>query len=403
MYKTVYMGRDLANQSKFRTPLYDLVSKHDDFDGEGLKFPFNQGLPVGFGTSLSVAQANPKASVFDGWNITAVKPIYATLTIDALSMKRARKDIGSWLRLRAKETREQIDYLKMVLGGHAFWGDGAGDLAQVISVTGADPVTSITVAQGSTIRFHKNQRLHTATVRTGGALKGAGNATVYTVTGINRKTGVLTVTRNSGTVAGDPAANDYLYLESSYDALPYGVQAFIPAADPGTGSVPAALLGMTRTDDPVMKAGWRGDNKGSIAESAKDLAATMGQYFTSSTSALWLSRYNWFRLEQELSGEGRVVRDQRAEAVFGTPALSLITPEGAVPVVSDPYCPNDAGFMLDHEQIEVHHVDPLIHIVEDDGLPALRMTADDGIEVRIRGWSENIFQRPFKCGRFPIS
>lgn len=402
MYKTVYIGRNLANQSKFRTPLYDRISKYDDFDGEGLKFPFNQGLPVGFGTTLATAQANPKPSIFDGWNITSVKPIYGILTIDALSMKRARKDIGAWLRLRQKETREHIDYLKMVLGGHAFWGDGAGDMAQVVSVTGADPVTSFTVAQTLTIRFHINQRLQFATSanRTGGSLKNA--ATVYTVTGVNRKTGVITVTRSSGTSAGDPAATDFAYLESSYDALPKGIQAFIPASDPGVGGVPAALFGMTRTDDPVMKAGWRGTWEGSIEESAKNLAALMGQYFTSEASGLWLSRYNWFRLEQELTAQNRKIMDQKATAYFGTPALALLTPEGEVPVMADPFCPNDAGFLLDHEQIEVHHVDPVIHVVDDDGLGALRMTADDGIEIRLRGWSENIIQRPFKCGRFPV-
>jgi hypothetical protein len=159
---------------------------------------------------------------------------------------------------------------------------------------------------------------------------------------------------------------------------------------------------MDRSDDPVMKAGWRVPYQGSISESAKFLAAAMGQYHTSASSALWLSRYNWFRLEQELSAINQKVLDARATEVFGSPALLLLTPEGNVPVVSDPYCPDEAGFLLDHEQIEVHHLDPLIHVVDDDGLPALRQTADNGIEIRNRSWSENIFQRPFKCGRFPI-
>ncbi len=402
MYKTVYIGKDLANQSKFKTPAYDKVpTKYDDFDGGELKFPFNQGMPVSVSPDFNVGQNNPKASVFDGWTMTAPKNLYGFLTINARAMKAARKDIGAWLRLRAKETNEIRDYMKMVLGGHAWWGDGAGDLAQVVGVTGTNPVTVINVAPRDTIRFHKNMRLHAATTRTGGSvLSGGGETLVYTVTAINRQTGDLAVTRESSTT--DAAANDYLYMEGSYDAFPLGVQAFIPASNPGTGGIPAALLGMTRTDDVTMKSGFRTSWQGSIEESAKRLCADMGQYFDSMDSTLWLSRYNWFRLEQELSAQGRVVRDQTAQARFGVPGIVLQTPEGDVTVVSDPYCPSSAGFLLNHSSWETHHLDPLIHIVDDDGLPALRQMADDGIEIRLRSWSDNICQRPFKNGRFEI-
>lgn len=398
MFKTVYLGRDLANQSKHKTPAYDKVlTKYDDFDGADLKFPFNQDVPVGVSPTFSKAQANPSASTFTGWTMTTRKTLYGFLTISAEAMKASRKDIGAWLKVRAKETNEIRDYMKMVLGGHAFWGDGAGNLATVVSVTGSNPVTIITVSRRETIKFHKNQRLNVATTRTGGAiLSGGGADLVYRVDSINRATGALGVTRMSSTT--DAAAADYLYLEGSYDAFPLGVSAFIPATSPTT-----TLLGMTRTDDPVMKGGWREDWQGSIEESAKLLVANMGQYFDSTNAALWLSRYNWFRLEQELSAQGRVVRDQSATAKFGTPGIVLQTPEGDVTVVSDPYCPQDAGFLLDNSTWETHHLDPLIHVVDDDGQVAIRQAADDGIEIRLRSWSENICQRPFKNGRFVIS
>jgi hypothetical protein len=402
MYKTVYMGRDLANQSIWKTPAYDAVEKFDDFDGANLTFPFNQDVPTGVSagaSGLSIAQSIANSSTFDNWVMTQRKEISGVLTISAEAMRASRKDIGAWLRARQKETNEILAYMKMILGGHAFWGDGAGDLAQATAVAGGPPLTSITVAQAATIRFHKKQRLQFNPNRTGNA--GTLRTDIYEITGINRVTGVLTVNRVSG-AANDVAANDYVYLQGTYDALPIGVQGFIPASDPGTGGVPAALLGMTRTDDPTMKAGWRVPWQGSISESAKYTSALMGQYMKRESSALWVSRYRWYQLEQDLEAVGRKVLDARATAVFGSPALLLLTPEGEIPVVSDPFCPNDAAFLLDHSQIETHHLDPLIHIVDDDGLPALRQTADHGIEVRARSWSENIFQRPFRCARFPI-
>lgn len=399
MYKTIYMGRDLTNQAKRKTTAFDMVAKYDDFDGANLTFPFNYNMPVGVSPSFALAQASPTASGFDNWVMSTRKTLYGFLTIDAQAMKAARKDIGAFLRLRQKETNEILSYMKMVLGGHAFWGDGAGNIARVASVTGAAPATAITLVEPKdAIKFHLNQRLQFNPTRTGTA--GNIRATVYKVTGVNRVTGVITILQVSGAV--DPVALDYVYTEGSYDAFPLGVKAFIPATDPGTGGVPASLLGMTRTDDPVMKSGWRASWQGSIEETAKYLVTLMGQYFDRENVVMWVSRANWFRLEQELTAQGRKVLDQRATQVFGSPALLLITPEGEIPVVSDSYMEQDCFYLLDMSTIEVHHLDNLIHIVDDDGLSLIRQTADDGVEIRFRSWSENIVQRPFKCGRGEI-
>lgn len=399
MYKTIYMNRDLSNQAKRKTTAFDLVAKYDDFDGANLTFPFNYNMPVGVSPSFPLAQASPSASGFDNWVMSTRKTLYGFLTIDAQAMKAARKDIGAFLRLRQKETNEILSYMKMVLGGHAFWGDGAGNIAQIASVTGSAPVTAFTLAEPrDAIKFHLNQRLQFNATRTGTA--GGIKATVYKVTGVNRASGVISVSQVSGAV--DPAANDYVYTEGSYDAFPLGVGAFIPASDPGVNGVPTSLLGMTRTDDPVMKSGWRASWQGSIEETAKYLVSLMGQYFDRENSALWLSRANWFRLEQELTAQGRKVIDARATQVFGSPALLLLTPEGEIPVVCDSYAPHDCFYILDMSAVEVHHLDNLIHIVDDDGLSLIRQTADDGVEIRFRSWSENIIQRPFKCGRGEI-
>jgi hypothetical protein len=401
MYKTIYQGRDLSNQAKRRTAAYDMVAKYDDFDGANLTFPFNYAMPTGVSPQFSLAQASPQASKFDNWVMTTRKTLYGFLTINAEAMKASRKDIGAFLRLRQKETNEILAYMKMVLGGHAFWGDGAGNMSQVSAVTGSNPATAITVAQVDVIKFHLNQRLVFNATRTGSA--GTIKASVFQVTAVNRVTGVITINRVSGSGAGvDPATNDFVYLEGSYDSFPIGVAGFIPASDPGTSGVPTTLLGLSRTDDPTMKAGWRGTWQGSIEESSKYLVTLMGQYFDRFNSTLWLSDYNWFRLEQELTAQGRKVIDARATQVYGAPALLLLTPGGEIPVVADSYLTNDVAYILDMSAVEVHHLDNLIHIVDDDGLGLIRQAADDGVEIRFRSWSENIIQRPFKCGRFPV-
>lgn len=402
MYKTVYMNRDLSNQAKRKTPAYDSVQKMDDFDGANLTFPFNDGVPTGVGVTVADAQSLAASSSFDNWVMTTRKKLYGVLTIDAESMLAARKDVGAFLRLKQKETNELMAYMKMVLGGHAFWGDGAGNIARIVAVTGAAPVTSFTVSRWDAVKLHRKQVIQFNANRTGnsGTMKGL----VARITKIERTYTATTanVTIEQVTAGSDPVADDYVYLKGMYDAFPLGIAAFIPSAAPGTGSIPGTLLGMDRTTDVEMKSGWRAAWQGSIEETLKFLAATMGQYVDQENSVCWLSHYNWFRLEQELTAQNRKVIDARATQVFGSPALLVLTPDGNIPVVRDPYLDNAQAYILDMSTVEVHHLGPVLGMTDEDGLTALRQTADDGIEIRIRHLGENIVQRPFKCGRAEI-
>lgn len=404
MYKNVYMNRDLMNQAKRKTPAYDSVQKMDDFDGASLTFGFNDGVPVGVGPSVASAQSLASSSTFDNWVMTTRKKLYGILTIDAESMLAARKDVGAFLRLKQKETNELMAYMKMVLGGHAFWGDGAGNIAQVVARTGTNPVTSFTVSRWDAVKLHRKQVIQSNATRTGSA--GTLRTDVYRITKIERTftadTAKVTVERVSGSAGDGLQASDYVYLKDMYDAFPYGIAAFIPSVAPGTGSVPGTLLGMDRTTDVEMKSGWRAEWQGSIEETIKYLCATMGQYVDNENSVCWVSHYNWFRLEQELTAQNRKVIDARATQVFGSPALLILTPDGNIPVVRDPYLDNGQAYILDMSTVEVHHLGPVLGMTDEDGLTALRQTSDDGIEIRIRHLGENIVQRPFMCGRAEI-
>ncbi len=288
------------------------------------------------------------------------------------------------------------------IGSHV-WRDGSGVIGQTSTDPGTGSTGTITLVNPrDAVNFHLKQQ-----VIANAALSGGTNRTDrYAVTGINRVTGVISLDRSLGAgSANDWAVNDYIFVDGNHgvaggtaaNSMLTGVDAWIPASDPST-----TLMGMTRTDDPAMKAGWRGSWEGTIEESAKRLAALMGQYLTSEASGLWLSRYNWFRLEQELTSKNRLVRDQRASEVFGTPAIALLTPEGEVPVMADPFCNDSAGYLLDHSSWELHHMKPVPHMVTDDGNEVLRASSEDSIEARFRAWLELVCFRPFTNGRFPI-
>lgn len=393
LYKRKYVEKDLTNQALIQSPFFRTLRKIDDLTGEGIYVPYNYGLPPNGSASYSKAQTNIKASNVARWFLER-NEYHASHTIDSEAIFASRGKEAAFLSAKEKEVSEQLKSLQMQFAVHA-WGAGTGVLGQTSTDPGTGGTGTITlVDKRDAAKLMIGQYLGACAAATGGTQR----TDIYYITAINRRTGVIDITRSSGS-SNDWAALDYIFTDGNYDALVSGVQAWIPSADPST-----TLMGMTRTDDPTMKAGWRGADEGSIEESALALAADMGQYFNGAASGLWLSPYNWFRLERELESKNRKVMDSRASDYFGTSALSMLTPHGSVPVMADPFAPSDAGFLLDHSTWEIHHMEGLPHVVVDDGLTAVR-TGDTspGIKIQFRAWWEVLCFNPFRNGRFPIS
>lgn len=391
LFKRLYIGKDLSNMALRRSPFWRTVRKIDDLVGEGIYIPYNYGLPVGASASFANAQANAKASKVARWFLERVTYSgFHTIASEAIFASRGKE--AAFLSVKEKELNEVVQYMGQEFAAH-MWGDGSGAIGRLGDTTTGASATSTLTDPRDAVKFHLGQVL---------VANDTANATsirtdVYRVDGINRVTGLLTLTRVSG-AADDWAANDYVFVQGNQGAMFSGVQAWIPAADPSD-----TFKGMDRSDDPIMKAGWRGSWLGSIEESALDLCARMGQYFNDAASGLWLNRYNWFRLERELKAKNSLIYDEQASGYFGVKALSLNTPEGSLPVMADPFCPVTDGFILDHDSWEIHHMEGLPHMVTDDGNSSLRLSDEHGIEVRFRAWMQGLCYRPFTNGRFPIS
>lgn len=393
LYKRKYVQKDLSNQALIKSPFFRTLPREDDLTGEGIYIPYNYGLPPNGSASFTKANANIASSKVAKWFLER-NDYHAAVTVESEAIFASRGKEAAFLSAKEKEVSEQLKSLQQQFAVHA-WGTGSGVLGQTSTDPGTGGTGTITlVNKYDAAKLMIGQYLGACADATGGTPR----TDIYYITAINRRTGVINLTRSSGS-SNDWAASDYIFTDGNYDSLVSGVQAWIPAADPAD-----TFMGMSRADDPTMKAGWRGPDEGSIEESALALAADMGAYFNGAASGLWLSPYNWFRLERELESKNRKVMDSRATEFFGTSALAMLTPHGQVPVMADPFCPNDAGFLLDHSTWEIHHMEGLPHVVVDDGLTAVR-TGDTvpGIKLQFRAWWEVLCFNPFRNGRFPIS
>lgn len=391
LFKRLYVGKDLSNMALRKSPFWRTVRKVDDLVGEGIYIPYNYGLPVGYSANFANAQANVRASKVARWFLERNEYSgFHTIKSEAIYASRGKE--AAFLSVKEKELNEVVKGMGQEFAVH-MWGDGSGVIGRLgDTTTGATPTSTLTDPRDA-VKLHIGQVLVANDTADATSIR----TDVYEITDINRSTGAITFTRTSGS-ADDWAANDYIFVQGNQGAMFSGVQAWIPSTDPSD-----TFMGMDRSDDPVMKGGWRGSWLGSIEESALDLCANMGTYFNEAASGLWLNRYNWFRLERELKAKNSLIYDDQASGYFGVKAISLNTPEGSLPVMADPFCPSDTGFLLDHDSWEIHHMEGLPHMVTEDGLSSLRLSDEHGIEVRFRAWMEGLCFRPFTNGRFPIS
>jgi hypothetical protein len=405
MFKDQFFQGDLTRHGDIDTPLGNLITKKDKLRGSGMTWPFNYTDNEAIGPSLDAINPVPQSTSVDRWKadaLTDTSYMYGRITYSIPDAMLADGGPGSYFKIKALQTAGLLNSMKEQRLGVQVWGDGASNIGiTAANVTGATDTFALTVL-GDAVKFKKGMKLQANPNRTGNA--GTLRVDVYQVTGVERLssagTAIVSVSRYSG-AADDWTAGDFVYRYGFYDSAMKGIQAFITASKPGTGGVPATLFNLDRTDEPEMKAGWRGIWQGSIQETVLYLCAVMGQYFSPQFSSVWLSPLNWHRLAQELRGSGTYVIDDEASLKFGTKVLTFVAPGGSVKVVSDPFTPDTDAFLLRHNEIEILTCGPLIHICDED-LEALRLPNADALELRYRSMALMMIPYPWKCGRAPI-
>jgi hypothetical protein len=395
-FKTRFPDREVQNLVCYDKPLLSALSKKDDLEGVETLIPFQLDTPQGMSAALVTALTNVTTSVAKRWVITPGS-YYGGLTIDAKSMMASRSNQGAWIRLREREYAGQLESM-----GQEFekqlWGDGTGSMGTLDADPGTGTDWSLTRAEDS-INLHLGMRFlvyanssgFPGTVRAGGP---------YIVATINEDTGDFTTTAAANAAI---ASGDHLVREGDVDLTVKGVQAWVPVATPGA----TAFFGLDRTVAPQKMAGWRGTWKGTIEETAKALDAKIRRKKQAATT-LWLSYSNFNRLDLELGARGMREADSTS-GNFGRNTLKMTSPGGGLTIRTGPYVPEHGGYMLDMSTWAIHTLGALPHLVQDDGMTAVRIgggvaaSAVDGIEIRLRAFWQLVCDNPYANGYFPIS
>jgi hypothetical protein len=195
------------------------------------------------------------------------------------------------------------------------------------------------------------------------------------------------------------AANDYLFTRGNYSVSASALRCVTGVAKwiPTTAETSGTFLQMDRTKHVQYLQGHRQTFTGSLEETVKKLLAKMSRVGARPDSA-WVSFNTWLKLEMEL--QGRAYREDGKSNPFGLSSLVYGGPGGTIRFYADPFLSDSVGYLLRRDSWTLHHLDPVPHIVKDDGQTATRGQDYDGLEVRVRMWCELACTQPKDNGTF---
>jgi hypothetical protein len=384
IFKRDYSTRQTQDIAERDHPLFNSITKEDGFVGDahfyGLKYQNGQGVSGTFAN----AQANAKAMSGKQWQASR-KAKYGVGTLKGEAMAASRTNKGAFLRLVHTETdgvlKEMGDSFAFDLyrDGNGIRGRRASASTNVITLTDAADARNFKV--NMTIGASSNS--NGSSPRTG---------TTY-VTAVNLKNG--TITLNSAAAIASFADNDYLFRDGDPATCMEGLASCTPLTAPVLGS--DSFRGIDRGSYPELLAGARiDDTSTSIEENIGLLGVQIGASGQMTREA-YANPIKVFQISRRLNAKV-MYQDAGGTAKWGFQYIVIETPAGVIKVVSDPDCPNDRFYLVNPESHLLKHLDPLPHIIEDDGRPSLRAASADDIEFRARGWVNYIQDRPGDFG-----
>lgn len=400
LFKDLFPQRRLEQVALLERPFLNWLPKADDLEGTGIWIPYRIGTPQGFSSQFysgSVeADRGAQNNVTSGTATRAfieAKDYYGVLTVDAKSMRQARSNTGSFVRLKETELEDITKGLSQELAIHIFK-DGTGVIGRAASVSG-EVVTLATPAD--IINFQPKQYIQASATTGGGVLLGSTAGFAGQIKKVNFDAGTFEF-ETGGAAACGATTNSYLFNRGNYTAsgtsrMVTGVSKWIPLVAETSGT----FLTMDRTVHTTYLQGSRQTFTGSMEETVKKLLTKMSRV-GARPDAGWLSYNSWLKLEMEL--QGRAYREDAKDSPFGASSLVYGGPGGNIRFMADPFIPDGVGYLLKRDTWCLHHLDGLPHLDTLDGNSSQRGADYDGLEMRIRMWMELACTQPKDNGVF---
>lgn len=390
MLKVTFNSGSLENFAKRKSPIFRQIPQLDKLYGTSAELYFNTSMGSGASHTYANAKANAVTGAGYKMDVTRAK-LYGVVDMEAEAMLAASKDMGSYLNLITKNVADRAMELEQVFCRELFLSSSTVAIGTITAASGSGPY-DVTVSEGDIINFYDGQRLNIDDTSSGASP----DTSIWTVSRVNYSANTMRLT--VATAGSQNPSTTWKYLIPESDAAASVLKGFGAWL---TGGTPDTLFGLDRTPAPAQLCGFGETVSATIEEAAKNLARKVLRFADITNTALVLSSANWQKLENELGS--RVRRDDAAEKKFGTSAISLSTPGGAVACIADPFANDSYSYMLDLNTWQYWGCGPLPHIIGsrpgEDGNYVRKKESTDAYTIEWRGLGNLVCTRPINNGR----
>ena len=366
--KQHYTNERIENMVYKDNPFLAMVAKYEDFGGENLKLPIKYGIPQGRSATFADAQANKTNTQLKAFLLTRVSD-YSLASIQNETIEASKGNANAFMEAATVEIDGAIESATRSLA-IACYGDGSGAIGQVLATTSS--VATFTLKQIDDVtNFEVGMQLKLNATKTGssGTL-----STAVTVDGINRDTGVITLSASASLTA-----DHFIYQEGDYDAKIKGLNAWVPSSAPGSTD---SFFGVNRSSDATRLGGIRFDGSSLPIEEALIGGASRVAREGGKPDVCFMNYSNFADLEKALGSKVSYV-DVKASPEIGFRGILVHGPRGPIKVIPDQNCPKDVAFMLQMDVWKLYSLGKAPKILDSDGLKFLRDSSADSVEVRV--------------------
>jgi hypothetical protein len=379
-----YFSDDKVEEIAFgANPALAIIPKFTTWTGQY----FNEALlyeDVMGSATFSNAQANGGQFQAAQFQLSEVED-YVVAQIANRIILASGDDRGAFLRAASTTVASALRHAGRSLG-QALFLNGQGTIGQVSVITG-NVITLTDVTQS--VNFSVGMTLD-AIAYNGTSIR----AGTMLVTAIDRANGLITCAGGliAGLTANTGTTGDFLIRDGDFGKKITGFRGWLPfpgdngSTAPGRLSATDSFFNVNRNNDVTRLAGWYQDCRGlplpeAIEQTAEYLVREEGEpdylFFNPATVAL---------LKNQLGGK---VVYESVEA-FKNPQISFPSvrfegPAGPIKIVADRQCPVNQGFMMTMKTwtLRLRGKAPRIISYDMEGLEALRIWNQDGIELRV--------------------
>ena len=391
MLKEHYTGDRVEMMVYKDNPLHALLPKMEDFGGKYLPIPIIYANPQGRSADFARAQARSLLtnSETKSFFLTRVKD-YSIATIETDVMEASKGDANAFMEAATVEVDGAINALTRSTA-IAEYKSGYGAIGHVLAGSAVNS-TYITLSNDDdVVNFEVGMELMVSTSENAALLEAVGSSgNGLLITGVDRQATAqhlkFAYAVNDAT-NGIPTITNAMFLfirgDRENSATPVklkiaGLAGWVPASAPTAGD---SWFQVDRSSDPTRLAGLRKAVGSLPLEEALTLGANLVAREGFAIDHYFMNYTKYTELQNALGSKVQYV-DVKVTPEIAFRGVMINGKNGPVKVIPDQNCPQGYIYGLSLDSWKLNTIGKAIRVIDPDGLPFLRQSNADGIELR---------------------